>query len=91
MAGFSLIEKVRYYKTRMRMLDGCKQAYARGFVNGASVNHTKRHFDDERQDLSELYGELRITKNAADKQAILEGISYYKGCMQGYRAKTKRS
>lgn len=86
---FSLFDKIKYYKSRCTLSDRNKSGYARGFVNGSSVNHTKKHYADDKQELRYLYGELKTVKTASDKQDILESISYIKGCIHGYDEKTK--
>lgn len=86
---FNLSEKIRYYKSRFNLSDDNKRSYARGFVNGASVNHSRRHNIETKKELSYLYDELKATKNEADRHAIIESISYCKGCLQGYKEKTK--
>ena len=86
---FNLSEKIRYYKSRFNLSDDNKRSYARGFVNGASVNHSRWHNVETKKELSYLYDELKATKNEADRRAIIESISYYKGCLQGYKEKTK--
>lgn len=86
---FSLEEKRKYYKSRFGLFDGNKRNYARGFVNGSSDNHTRWHNLETQKELSYLYGELKKVKNEADRQDIIESISYCKGALSGYSAKTK--
>ncbi len=86
---FNLMEKIRYYKSRYSLPDRNKSGFARGFVNGSSVNHTKWHNTEVKKELSYLYGELKTVRNEADRQDIIESISYCKGELQGYSAKIK--
>lgn len=86
---FNLADKIKYYKRRFVLDDDNKRGYARGFVNGASVNHTKAHNTDDKKELSLSYRELKKAKSADDRRIILADICYLKGCLQGYNEKMK--
>lgn len=88
---FSLIDKIKYYKSRYGLADGNKRCFARGFVNGSSVNHTRWHNLETKKELSYLYGELKKAKTEDDRQDIMESICYCKGALSGYSAKIKDS
>ena len=86
---FNLKDKIKYYKSRYILPDRNKSGFARGFVNGSSVNHTRWHNMEVKKELSYWYGELKKVKNEADRQDIIESISYCKGELSGYSAKIK--
>lgn len=86
---FNLSEKIRYYKSRFNLSDDNKRSYARGFVNGASVNHSRRHNIETKKELSYLYDELKATKNEADRHAIIESIPIVRVVCRGIKKKRK--
>lgn len=87
---FSLKDKINYYRSRLGLADGNKRNYARGFVNGSSLNSTEKHFKDAKKELFYLNQELKSTENLADRQDILESIYNCKGYLAGFNAKQNK-
>ena len=86
---FNLDDKRKYYKSRLGLNDGNKRNYARGFLDGSSCNHTSRHYQDDRKELKNLFGEYKRAERYSEQSIVLESISYVKGCMRGYEEKRK--
>lgn len=86
---FSLLDKIKYYRSRQNLPDRNKSGYARGFVNGSSRNCTKSHYMDAKSDLRYYYDELKTAKTESDREDLWESISYCKGYLHGYDEKTK--
>ena len=88
---FPLSEKRAYYKKKSLVSrDFNESAHARGFLNGSSDNFSKRHYEEEKRELSEAWKLLKQSKNESDREIYLESISYSRGCLRGYEAKNKK-
>lgn len=86
---FSFFDKRRYYEKRMDSeTDPNKHFYARGFFNGSSVNHTKKHYADDKANLAYYLSCLKTAK-PEERSALIESICYCKGSMRGYEEKVK--
>lgn len=87
---FSLTEKRSYFRNRLKTSKTVNQrAYARGFLNGSSDNHTSRHYADDKSELKFAFKDLKFAKSREDRDMQVENICYLKGCMRGYEAKKK--
>lgn len=87
--NFTLEEKREYYNSRLGVFDSNKRNYARGFVNGSSVNQKERHYKQAKRDLYDDYQELKTCADAEDRRIVISSICYLKGQIAGYEAKMK--
>lgn len=85
---YSLSEKRSYFRRRLKTSGTFNQlAYARGFLDGSSDNHTSRHYADDKSELKLAFSDLKRAKSQEDRDIQVESICYLKGCIRGYKAK----
>ena len=89
--NYSLSEKRNYYKKRLSLTDNKKCNYARGFVNGSSVNSAPVNYFSAKKDATELSKELLRSRSREDSKNIIESLCYVDGYIAGYKAKLKNA